>query len=332
MSGGVSHVADLELATLSAKVADHRASDVYFLAGEIERRQAATFNQCVLDNAKRPNALILLTTFGGSGDAAYQMARCLQNKYKDGSVAVLVSSYCKSAGTLLALGASKIIMTDTAELGPLDVQIMKPDTLGERTSGLTPSQSLSTLRTEAFECFEKFFLDILASSGYAITTRTAALIAANVTAGLYRPVYAQIDPMRLGEFQRAVQIAWEYGRRLEAWSKNLKDRSLAKLITGYPSHEFVIDRQEAETLFNDVEVPLPDELNLTELLRGDSLRGAGGGNDIRYLGSGGERPKDGSGTPRTASRTESRAAKPRTSPAGNGSSDRARSRRQDKEG
>ncbi len=221
------------VAALSAKIAETRESDVYFYAGPIERPYAKHFSACVLKNAKKPNALLLLTTFGGSGDAAYQMARCLQDKYNDGSVAVLVDSFCKSAGTLVALGAKRVIMADIAELGPLDVQITKPDTLGERTSGLTPSQSLSTLRAEAFLCFEKFFLQILASSGYAITTRTAALIAAKVTAGLYRPIYGQIDPMRLGEFQRAVQIAMEYGKRLDAWAGNLQERALARLINGY---------------------------------------------------------------------------------------------------
>lgn len=251
---------------VATAVTSARDADVYHFAGGIERHFAARFCGCVLENKRRPNALLLLTTFGGSGDAAYQMARSLQDCYDGGKVAVLVSTFCKSAGTLLALGASEIIMTDLAELGPLDVQITKPDTLGERLSGLTPGQSLSTLRTEAFLCFEKFFLDILRASNYAITTRTAAQIAARVTAGLYRPVYAQIDPMRLGEFQRAVQIAMEYGKRLDSWSKNLKERALSRLITGYPSHEFVIDRKEAGNLFHRIVPPSEQEEKLAAVL------------------------------------------------------------------
>lgn len=312
-------------AEVIAKVAEHRDSDVYFFAGAIERPFARQFRECVLKNAKKSNALLLLTTVGGSGDAAYQMARCLQEKYRDGSVAVLVDTFCKSAGTLLTLGAKKVIMTDLAELGPLDVQITKPDTIGERTSGLTPSQSFITLRAEAFLCFEKFFLDILERSGYAITTRTAALIAANVTAGLYRPIYAQIDPMRLGEFQRAVQIAMEYGKRLDSWSRNLKNGSLTRLIAGYPSHEFVIDKREAETLFNNVEAPTLEEQLLSDLLTLEALRSAGGNNaDIRYLGPSPERPTNGSGTATTPRSTRTRTPRSRASAPRNGNGNRAR--------
>jgi hypothetical protein len=307
------------IAQLAEKITKDRDADVFSVQGALTHTVADDFCRCVLTNKQRPNGVVFLTTLGGSGDAAYRMARRLQNGYDGGKVTVVVTNLCKSAGTLLAIGAQEILMSELAELGPLDVQIMKPDTLGERTSGLTPSQSLSTLREEAFQCFEKFFLDILEASGYAITTRTAANIAGRVTAGLYRPVYAQIDPMRLGEFQRAVQIASEYGKRLNGWSKNLKDGSLARLISGYPSHEFVIDKTEAELLFHRVFDPTTTDLQLGSML-GPASQSTGVVNaPVRYLSPTRPRQADGSrnpppapaagtGTPRTGSR-----------PSGNGS-------------
>lgn len=155
-----------ELSVLAAEVAAAREADVYFYSGYIGRPRSDEFRRLVRKHHRRPKALLLLTTVGGSGDAAYQMARCLQKAYRDGSVSVLVSTYCKSAGTLLTLGAKEILMTDAAELGPLDVQIIKPDTLGERMSGLTPSQSLTTLRGEALDCFETFFFQAIELSGH----------------------------------------------------------------------------------------------------------------------------------------------------------------------
>ncbi|MDC5191875.1 hypothetical protein NRA34_18850, partial [Acinetobacter baumannii] len=57
-------------------------------------------------------------------------------------------------------------------------------------------------------------------------------------------------------------IAFEYGRRLAETSQNLKDGALAKLISAYPAHSFVIDRKEAKILFKNVSKPSEDELQL----------------------------------------------------------------------
>ena len=209
----------------------------------------------------RPHVLFLLTTDGGSADAAYRIGRCLQQRYT--KVSLFVDSFCKSAGTLIALGADEIVMADAAELGPLDVQLYKPDELSELTSGLTPIQALSTLQTETFKTFEQSFLKLRFRSGLQITTRTAADIAVRLTIGLFRGVYSQLDPMRLGEYQRAMLIAQHYGSRLAR--KNLKDSALERLIADYPSHGFVIDRCEAETLFNRVREPTPQEYRLSAL-------------------------------------------------------------------
>lgn len=206
---------------------------------------------------RRPNVLLHMNTFGGSADGAYRVVRCLQKHYKRGGFSLFVSMFCKSAGTLVALGADEIVMTEAAELGPLDVQLYKPDEWDERTSGLTVTQALTTLRSEAYFCFQDYFQDLRRSSGHAITTRTAADIATKMTTGLFRAIYAQIEPMRLGESQRAMDIAKQYGTRLAR--DNPKTDTLDKLLGLYPSHEFAIDRDEAETLFNRVRAPAEDE-------------------------------------------------------------------------
>ncbi|MDC4368339.1 hypothetical protein OHV40_19435, partial [Acinetobacter baumannii] len=84
----------------------------------------------------------------------------------------------------------------------------------------------------------------------------------NVTTGVFSPIFAQIDPLRLGELHRATMIAFEYGRRLAETSQNLKDGALAQLISAYPAHSFVIDRKEAKILFKNVSKPSEDELQL----------------------------------------------------------------------
>jgi hypothetical protein len=49
--------------------------------------------------------------------------------------------------------------------------------------------------------------------------------------------------MRLGEIERFVRISVDYGDRLA--TDNHKPDTVQKLVVGYPSHSFVIDRREA---------------------------------------------------------------------------------------
>lgn len=83
-------------------------------------------------------------------------------------------------------------------------------------------------------------LDINLGSG--LSTKTASEIASKLVIGLYEPMFAQIDPIRLGEMNAALEIAHAYGNRLDDKAKNLKQGALSKLINSYPTHGFVIDR------------------------------------------------------------------------------------------
>ena len=251
------------------EVAEKSDADVIAFSGDIGLRLDQDLINQVESYRCRPNVFLLLTTNGGSADSAYRIARCLQQGYRDGKVILFVDTYCKSAGTLIALGAHEIIMSDLAELGPLDVQISKSDELAEMTSGLTPVQALSVLRTETFETFENHFLELRFRSGGQITTKTALDIAARMTIGLFEKIYEQLDPMRLGEYQRAMLIAHEYGTRIA--TNNLKEDSLNRLIASYPSHGFIIDRAEAAELFHRVRPPEAWESELAKFIKSMAL-------------------------------------------------------------
>ena len=64
---------------------------------------------------------IVLHTPGGLAIAAFQIA-CALKKYR-GKVRVIVPHYAMSGGTLIALAADEIIMSQHAILGPVDPQI-----------------------------------------------------------------------------------------------------------------------------------------------------------------------------------------------------------------
>lgn len=77
---------------------------------------------------------LLLHTGGGDVDAADKMVRILRKRVgESGTLRVVVPDCAKSAGTLLALGAHVIVMSDSSELGPIDPQIVMRDPSGQRT-------------------------------------------------------------------------------------------------------------------------------------------------------------------------------------------------------
>lgn len=223
-------------------LAEQNESDVFLFSGPISRKLAEQFIDTVEKRECAENVSLILTTYGGDADAAFIISRFLKRKYN--IFFLYVFDVCKSAGTLIACGADQIIMGCKGELGPLDVQLVKEDTLGFSSSGLDIYNSLNDLLQQAFSSFEHCFLQILQRSGGRITTRTAANIATDFAIGLVRPIAEQLDPMRLGEIRRAMNIAKDYGVRL-----GVDEDLLDKLIMGYPSHSFVIDIEEAKQLF-----------------------------------------------------------------------------------
>jgi hypothetical protein len=242
-------------------------TDIVLYAGPIKLPGYRRLASLVESFHKNPNILLLLTTGGGDPDSAYRIARCLQRTYASGVFAVFVLSWCKSAGTLIAIGGDQVVMCESAELGPLDVQLSKPDALAEQISGLTPSQAIAALCEQALDAMERYFLAFRFRSNLQITTRTALEIAATLTTGLFGPIFQQIDPMRFGEISRAMLIGEEYGKRL-AQKHGVSQRALDALIKNYPSHGFVIDREEATELLQTlVREPTELECKLARLVR-----------------------------------------------------------------
>ncbi len=77
---------------------------------------------------------LLLHTPGGDIDAADKLMTMLRRKVGTGRLRFVVPDYAKSAGTLMALGADVILMSDTSELGPIDPQIVHVDKDGNPTA------------------------------------------------------------------------------------------------------------------------------------------------------------------------------------------------------
>jgi hypothetical protein len=249
---------------ISATIAEETDCDVLLLNARIFRPLDNKIIDLCRNRKRRKNVLFILVTEGGDADACYRIAKCLQESYE--SFTCVVGGYCKSAGTLMALGANELVMSDYGELGPLDVQMSKEDELGAVRSGLTIHSALDTLHTAAYKAFEYFFLETKRRSQGGITTVTAIKVATDLSGKLFSPIYSHVDAMHIGEADRMLKIAHKYGEILDSQSCNLKEKTLNKLTTDYPSHGFVIDRHQAEELFVKVRRPNQNEERLLLLL------------------------------------------------------------------
>ena len=123
----------------------------------------------------------------------------------------------------------------------------------------------------AIRAYVDFFLHTKGKIGGSITLRTASQIATEMTTGLFAPLYSQIDPLHLGEAARAMSIASQYGKRLLSEGQNIEESALDFILSEYPSHGFVIDRNEASMLFRNVRKPKESEKILEDML-GDQAR------------------------------------------------------------
>ncbi len=239
-------------------VAEELDANIFVYSGTIDDiGYGLLVSEMISENSSdiRPNAVLILTTNGGIADSAYKIARLLQKSHEN--LFLFIPSFCKSAGTLIALGASELYLTELSELGPLDVQLFQQDELFKSRSGLVVRTAFEGLAEEAFKLYEHIMIGIKTKSGSIVSFETASRIASNITTDMMGKVYSQINPEILGSDLRNLHIATEYGHRLANRGMNVREGAIQALISGYPSHEFVIDDAECEKLFHRVRRPSP---------------------------------------------------------------------------
>ena len=107
---------------------------ICFVVGEhreIERDDTLGFVD-LLYNIRTDQALdLMIHTVGGDVDAAQKLITLIHSRIEEKDrFRVIVPEYAKSAGTLMALGGSTILMSDTSELGMIDPQYKLKDANG----------------------------------------------------------------------------------------------------------------------------------------------------------------------------------------------------------
>ncbi|MEM9552684.1 MAG: hypothetical protein AAGC60_00370 [Acidobacteriota bacterium] len=252
-------------------VLDEYDCEAFFYSGEINEKDSIRFLCEVLSHRessgqRRGRGCLFLVTYGGDLHAAARIAKAMQQRFS--FFRLVVTGPCASAGTLVATAADEIVVSPVGELGPMDIQVLRPDELSlTRHSGLDTTEAFNALSRRTFSAFESYLLRIVQSGGGLISTKMAAELASGLVDALIQPIAAQIDPYRLAEADRMMNIAAHYGNSLERGNPRMG--AIDRLVHGFPDHRFIIDKKEAEKLFHEVRHLNEHEATIVSLL-GDS--------------------------------------------------------------
>jgi len=182
---------------------------------------------------KAKNLDLFLYTRGGATDSVWPLVNLLREHCD--KLSVLVPFRCHSAGTLVALGADEVVMTEAAELSPIDPtagnQFNPPDPTN-------PQQKLGISVEDVAAFFE------LASERAGIKREANTL-------EVFRELTKNVHPLAVGNVQRAHMQIRRLARRLLALHLDEKanarriDGIIKTLTTEFYTHLHAINRREA---------------------------------------------------------------------------------------
>lgn len=179
----------------------------------------------------------VLNSPGGLPADAYRIIRALRTGFK--TVNIVVPFWAKSAATLLSLGASRLIVNDWAEFGPIDLQVpkTKPDSpKPDYESALNDEFSLKLLEGRAQELYKKMFVDYHQSESIPIERNDLSCHLVKYLPEFYKPLLDQLNPYKLGEKKRSLEISVKYAKRILAQYNSLSTDE-ANSLTDYLVHE-----------------------------------------------------------------------------------------------
>lgn len=212
-----------------------------------------------------PKIELLIHSGGGHPQIAYQAMKFFRRRFK--KVNIIVPLTAKSAATIMCLGADKIYLGELADLGPIDIQIDDQVEHGQRSfSPLDEFKSLEFLREQALEWMD--YYAAVMNRRYGLSIKESLKDSIPLVTAVMRPVFEQIDPIQMGGYRRAIAIGEEYAKRMLALTGNPNAHQIIRsAVWGYPSHDFCIDLEEAQTLGLPVELlPADQDRRLTAAL------------------------------------------------------------------
>lgn len=190
---------------------------------------------------------LILYTRGGDTLAAWNIVNLIREFCRE--LEIIVPNKCRSAGTLMSLGANNIIMTKQATLGPIDPSITRA--MSPLIPNTIPPQKLS-LSVESV----KGYIQLLKNEFGVHEDKSLS--------DAYLKLAEYIHPVVLGDVYRTQkQIQMLATRLLEMgrYEKCAVERIVSFLCSDSGSHDYTINRTEARELGLHVESPSQEVYN-----------------------------------------------------------------------
>lgn len=178
---------------------------------------------------------LILYTRGGDGMTSWSLINLI--KMFCDELEIIIPMKAHSAGTMLAIGADKIIMTKQATLSPIDPSINHP--LAPQIIG-TPIITRAPVSVEAIQGYLDLANDTIGKENDQSTMGSIML-----------DLSRQIHPLVLGDaFRRRQQTRLLAGKLLAPQVKNDDDRKkiIDFLSSDSGSHDYTLNRREASAL------------------------------------------------------------------------------------
>lgn len=183
---------------------------------------------------------LILHTAGGDTAAAWRIINLLRIFCED--LEVLIPNRAHSAGTLMSLGANRILMTKQATLGPIDPSLSGP------LSPAVPNQP-----------HQRVPVSVEAVQGYIdLAKEVMGIDDPNALATILANLSHQVHPLVLGQIFRSRNQIRSLAETLLTYHEfdgEAKSRIVDFLCSESGSHDRTINRREARELGLNIEVP-----------------------------------------------------------------------------
>jgi len=201
-----------------------------------------------LDKMGKVNKIsLIIYTCGGDTLAAWNIVNLIREFCNE--LEIIVPNKCRSAGTLMALGANEIIMTKQATLGPIDPSITRA--MSPIIPGTNPPQKLS-ISVESVKGYFSLLKEEFGAKGEKAISDAFIKLA------------EQIHPLVLGDVYRTQKQIQMLAKKMLGFSytrKNTIKRIVSFLCSDSGSHDYTISRTEAKKLGLNVKSPSQETYN-----------------------------------------------------------------------